>query len=130
MVSVKKKSVAMSRHGDLFCDHQDFPLIYHLKEESFAYGKWHDVIMHIGFHEDAERGFMKVYANGKRRVNFKGSMYDDIIEKVGIKVGISNTFVKERSDRGTRQMYIDALGMGASCGEVASEMTCDELWPK
>ena len=94
MVCVKKKSIAMSRIGDLFCDHQDFPLIYHLKEESFAYGKWQDIIMHIGFHKDAERGFMKVYANGKRRVNFKGSMYDDIIEKAGIKVGISNTFVK------------------------------------
>ena len=130
MVSIKEKSIAMSRHGDLFCEHLDFPLIFHLKDKSFAFGKWQDVILHIGFYSNADKGFMKVYANGKRRVNFKGSMYDEIVDKVSIRTGIYNTLVSKKKDRGKRVMYVDALGMGASCEDVADKSICDDLWPK
>ena len=118
----------LTRHGDLFCEHRDFPLASHYHKETF--GKWHDVIINIKFSANSEEGFMKAYLNGKRRVNFKGPMYDNEISKINIRTGIYNTFVKDRGDRGTRQMHIDALGMGESCEDIADKGTCDKLSPK
>ena len=128
MINVKKSGVSLTRHGDLFCEHRDFPLASHYHKETF--GKWHDVIINIKFSANSEEGFMKAYLNGKRRVNFKGPMYDNEISKINVRTGIYNTFIKERSDRGTRQMHVDALGMGESCEDIADKKTCDKLSPK
>jgi len=120
--------LTFNRNGDTF---KDSYIV--LKSNEKLFGNWTEIIFATNWHPDPEKGFMKVWIDGKLKVDFKGRSNHEKGKKLVLKYGLysarlsyyKNAHNKEIHPQ--RIIFFDGVRAEKKCKKLLDENQCQKL---
>ena len=121
--------LTFNRNGDTF---KDSYIV--LKSNEELLGNWTEIIFNTNWHPDPEKGFMKVWIDGKLKVDFKGrSNHEKEGKKLSLRYGLYASFLtryREAFDKEIhpqRIIFFDGVRAEKKCKKLLDENQCQKL---
>jgi hypothetical protein len=126
-------------HGGLYFDFNGdtfYPgTFYHLKNDKDMRDKWTEILFNTNWHPSADKGFMKVWIDGKMRIDYKGiANHPSNGKNLNLRYGIySSALDKYRAafneiKHKQRVLYFDGVKGDTSCDKLLKDKKrCNEL---
>ena len=101
-----------------------------LVKEKDLYNRWIEVIFNTNWHPDRGKGFMRVWINGEKKVDFEGVSHSPNGEKLSLRFGLYSSWLKRfrklfpDEKHPTREVYFDAVKGSTNCEGPLSRSRC------
>ena len=120
--------LTFNRSGDTFPDSYIV-----LKSNEDLLGNWTEIIFNTNWHPDPEKGFMKVWIDGKLKIDFKGIAHAKKGGKLSLRYGLyssymsyyKNTFKTKKMPQ--RIAFYDGVKAEKNCQKLLDLNTCENL---
>jgi len=104
-----------------------------LKPNEDLLGNWTEIIFNTNWHPDPEKGFMKVWIDGKLKIDFKGRANSKNGRKLTLRYGLyssymsyyKNTFKRKKMPQ--RIAFYDGVKAEKNCQKLLDINTCNNL---
>lgn len=102
---------------------------YHLKYDKDMREQWTEIMFNTNWHPDKDKGFMKVWIDGKMKVDYKGVANATIGNELNLRFGMySSSLDKYRKSTGNtthpqRVVYFDGVRGDTSCQNLLKDET-------
>ena len=123
--------LTFNRHFVLHGDPNENAYIV-LKPNEELFGSWTEIIFNSNWHPDPIKGFMKVWIDGKLKVDFKGRSYGKG-KKFSLRYGLYASYLKNyRLTQGKeihpqRIIYFDGVKAEKTCNKLLNKEICQSL---
>ena len=123
--------LTFNRHFALHGDSNENAYIV-LKPNEELFGSWTEIIFNSNWHPDPIKGFMKVWIDGKLKIDFKGRSYG-IGKKFSLRYGLYSSYLKNyRLTQGKeihpqRIIYFDGIKAEKTCNKLLNKEICQSL---
>jgi len=120
--------LTFNRNGDTFPDSYIV-----LKSNEDLLGNWTEIIFNTNWHPDPEKGFMKVWIDGKLKIDFKGRANSKNGRKLSLRYGLYSSYMSNyKNIFKTQKMpqriaFYDGVKSGKSCQKLLDLNTCENL---
>ena len=120
--------LTFNRNGDSFKDSYVV-----LKRNEELLGNWTEIIFNTNWHPDPEKGFMKVWIDGKLKVDFKGISNTKKGKELSLRYGLYSSFISqyktvfETKTMPQRVIFFDGVKEEKSCEKLIDETKCQSL---
>jgi len=104
-----------------------------LKSNEDLLGNWTEIIFNTNWHPDPEKGFMKVWIDGKLKVDFKGRANSQDGKKLTLRYGLYSSYMSYYKDIfNTKKMpqriaFYDGMKSEKNCQKLLDGNTCENL---
>ena len=128
MFKQQHAGLTFNRNGDTFPDSYIV-----LKSNEDLLGNWTEIIFNTNWHPDPEKGFMRVWIDGKLKVDFKGRANQKKGRIVSLRYGLysswmsfyKNTFKTKKMPQ--RIAFYDGVKSEKNCQKLLDLNTCENL---
>jgi len=123
--------LTFNRHFALHGDSNENTYIV-LKPNEELFGSWTEIIFNSNWHPDPAKGFMKVWIDGKLKVDFKGRSYGKG-KKFSLRYGLYASYLKNyRLSQGKeihpqRIIHFDGVKAEKTCKKLLNKEICQSL---
>ena len=123
--------LTFNRHFALHGDSNENAYIV-LKPNEELFGSWTEIIFNSNWHPDPIKGFMKVWIDGKLKVDFKGRSYGKG-KKFSLRYGLYASYlINYRLTQGKkvhpqRIVYFDGVKAEKTCSRLLNKEICQSL---
>ncbi len=123
--------LTFKRHFALHRDPNENTYIV-LKPNEELFGSWTEIIFNSNWHPDPTKGFMKVWIDGKLKVDFKGRSYGKG-KKFSLRYGLYASYlINYRLTQGKkvhpqRIVYFDGVKAEKTCSRLLNKEICQSL---
>ena len=120
--------LTFNRNGDTF---KDTYIV--LKPNKELLGSWTEIIFSTNWHLDPEKGFMKVWIDGKLKVDFKGRSNNKKGKELSLRYGLYSSSMSrhkavfETDTMPQRIVFFDGVKEEKSCEKLLDETKCQSL---
>ena len=120
--------LTFNRNGDSFKDSYVV-----LKRNEELLGNWTEIIFSTNWHPDPEKGFMKVWIDGKLKVDFKGVSNTKKGKELSLRYGLYSSSMSrfktafETQTMPQRVVFFDGVKEETSCEKLIDETKCQSL---
>ena len=120
--------LTFNRNGDSFKDSYVV-----LKRNEELLGNWTEIIFSTNWHPDPEKGFMKVWIDGKLKVDFKGVSNTKKGKELSLRYGLYSSSMSrykrvfETETMPQRVIFFDGVKEEKSCEKLIDETNCQSL---
>jgi hypothetical protein len=120
--------LTFNRNGDSFKDSYVV-----LKRNEELLGNWTEIIFSTNWHPDPEKGFMKVWIDGKLKVDFKGVSNTKKGKELSLRYGLYSSSMSrykrvfETETMPQRVIFFDGVKEEKSCEKLIDETKCQSL---
>ncbi len=120
--------LTFNRNGDTF---KDTYIV--LKPNKDLLGSWTEIIYSTNWHLDPEKGFMKVWIDGKLKVDFKGRSNNKKGKELSLRYGLYSSSMSrykavfETDTMPQRIVFFDGVKEEKSCEKLLDETKCQSL---
>jgi len=120
--------LTFNRNGDTF---KDTYIV--LKPNKDLLGSWTEIIFSTNWHLDPEKGFMKVWIDGKLKVDFKGRSNSKKGKEISLRYGLYSSSMSrykrvfETETMPQRIVFFDGVKEENSCKKLLNENQCQIL---
>jgi len=120
--------LTFNRNGDSF---EDSYVV--LKRNEKLLGNWTEIIFTTNWHPDPEKGFMKVWIDGKLKVDFKGVSNTKKGKELSLRYGLYSSSMSrykkvfETETMPQRVIFFDGVKEEKSCEKLIDETSCQSL---
>ena len=120
--------LTFNRNGDTFPDSYIV-----LKSNEELLGNWTEIIFNTNWHPDPEKGFMKVWIDGKLKIDFKGRTNSQDGKKLSLRYGLYSSYMSYYKDTvNTKKMpqriaFYDGMKSEKNCKKLLDLNTCENL---
>ena len=120
--------LTFNRNGDTF---KDTYIV--LKPNKDLLGSWTEIIYSTNWHPDPEKGFMKVWIDGKLKVDFKGRSNNKKGKELSLRYGLYSSFISkyktafQTQTMPQRVIFFDGVRSENSCKKLLDENQCQIL---
>ena len=122
--------LTFNRNGDTFPDSYIV-----LKSNEDLLGNWTEIIFNTNWHPDPEKGFMKVWIDGKLKVDVKGRANINSIEgrELSLRYGLYSSYMSNyKKTFNTKKMpqriaFYDGVKVEKNCQKLLDINTCNNL---
>ena len=120
--------LTFNRNGDTF---KDTYIV--LKPNKDLLGSWTEIIYSTNWHLDPEKGFMKVWIDGKLKVDFKGRSNNKKGKELSLRYGLYSSSMSrykavfETDTMPQRIVFFDGVKEENSCEKLLDETKCQSL---
>ena len=120
--------LTFNRSGDTFPDSYIV-----LKSNEDLLGNWTEIIFNTNWHPDPKKGFMKVWIDGKLKVDFKGRANSKDGRKLTLRYGLYSSYMSYYKDTfNTKKMpqriaFYDGVKSEKNCQKLLDGNTCENL---
>ena len=120
--------LTFNRNGDTFPDSYIV-----LKSNEDLLGNWTEIIFNTNWHPDPEKGFMKVWIDGKLKIDFKGRANSQDGKKLSLRYGLYSSYISRYKDIvNTKKMpqriaFYDGMKSEKNCKKLLDQNTCENL---
>ncbi len=120
--------LTFNRNGDTFPDSYIV-----LKSNEDLLGNWTEIIFNTNWHPDPEKGFMKVWIDGKLKIDFKGRANSQDGKKLSLRYGLYSSYMSHYKDIvNTKKMpqriaFYDGMKSEKNCKKLLDQNTCENL---
>ena len=120
--------LTFNRNGDTF---KDTYIV--LKPNKELLGSWTEIIFSTNWHLDPEKGFMKVWIDGKLKVDFKGRSNNKKGKELSLRYGLYSSSMSrykrvfETETMPQRIVFFDGVKEEKSCEKLLDETKCQSL---
>ena len=120
--------LTFNRNGDSFKDSYVV-----LKRNEELLGNWTEIIFSTNWHPDPEKGFMKVWIDGKLKVDFKGVSNTKKGKELSLRYGLYSSSMSrfktafETQTMPQRVIFFDGVKEETSCEKLIDETKCQSL---
>ena len=120
--------LTFNRNGDSFKDSYVV-----LKRNEELLGNWTEIIFSTNWHPDPEKGFMKVWIDGKLKVDFKGVSNTKKGKELSLRYGLYSSSMSryktvfETQTMPQRVIFFDGVKEEKSCEKLIDETKCQSL---
>ena len=120
--------LTFNRNGDTFPDSYIV-----LKSNEELLGNWTEIIFNTNWHPDPEKGFMKVWIDGKLKIDFKGRANSQDGKKLTLRYGLYSSYMSYYKDTfNTKKMpqriaFYDGVKSEKNCKKLLDRNTCENL---
>ena len=120
--------LTFNRNGDTF---KDTYIV--LKPNKDLLGSWTEIIFSTNWHLDPEKGFMKVWIDGKLKVDFKGRSNNKKGKELSLRYGLYSSSMSrykavfETDTMPQRIVFFDGVKEEKSCEKLLDETKCQSL---
>tara|TARA_B100001287_G_C22590810_1_gene485523 strand:+ start:98 stop:1024 length:927 start_codon:yes stop_codon:yes gene_type:complete len=120
--------LTFNRNGDTF---KDTYIV--LKSNKDLLGSWTEIIYSTNWHPDPEYGFMKVWIDGKLKVDFKGRSNNKKGKELNLRYGLYSSSMSrykrvfETETMPQRIIFFDGVKEEKSCEKLLDETKCQSL---
>ena len=120
--------LTFNRGGDTFPDSYIV-----LKSNEDLLGNWTEIIFNTNWHPDPKKGFMKVWIDGKLKVDFKGRANSKDGRKLTLRYGLYSSYMSYYKDTfNTKKMpqriaFYDGVKSEKNCKKLLDRNTCENL---
>ena len=107
--------------------------IFYLKKNDELYGNWTEIIFATNWHPDPKKGFMKVWIDGKLKVDVKNRSNHKEGRELSLRFGLYSSFLKRyREAKKTnihpqRIIFFDGVRIEKNCKKLLDENQCQKL---
>ena len=104
-----------------------------LKSNEDLLGNWTEIIFNTNWHPDPEKGFMKVWIDGKLKIDFKGRANSQDGKKLTLRYGLYSSYMSYYKDTfNTKKMpqriaFYDGMKSEKNCKKLLDRNTCENL---
>jgi len=123
-----KDGLIFERHSQTF----EFEA-FNLKKNEELYGNWTEIIFATNWHPDPQKGFMKVWIDGKLKVDVKDRSNNKKGRELSLRFGLYSAFLKKyREAKKTnihpqRIIFFDGVRVQSNCKKLLDENQCQKL---
>ena len=123
--------LTFNRHFALHGDPNENAYIV-LKPNEELFGNWTEIIFNSNWHPDPVKGFMKVWIDGKLKVDFKGRSFGKG-KKFSLRYGLYASYLKDyRLTQGKeihpqRIIHFDGIKAEKTCNKLLNKEICQSL---
>ena len=104
-----------------------------LKSNEDLLGNWTEIIFNTNWHPDPKKGFMKVWIDGKLKIDFKGRSNNKKSKTLNLRYGLysswmsdyKNTFNAKKMPQ--RIAFYDGVKSEKNCQKLLDQNTCENL---
>ena len=120
--------LTFNRNGDTF---KDTYIV--LKPNKDLLGSWTEIIFSTNWHLDPEKGFMKVWIDGKLKVDFKGRSNSKKGKELSLRYGLYSSSMSrykrvfETETMPQRIVFFDGVKEEKNCEKLLDETKCQSL---
>ena len=120
--------LTFNRNADTFPNSQII-----LKSNEDLLGNWTEIIFNTNWHPDPKKGFMKVWIDGKLKVDFKGRANSKKGKKLNLRYGLYSSYMSYYKDTfNTKKMpqriaFYDGVRSEKNCQKLLDLNTCENL---
>ena len=125
-------------HGGLYFDMNGDTfapgVYYHLKYDKDMREKWTEILFNTNWHPDKNKGFMKVWIDGKMKVDYKGVANAKIGNELNLRYGIYSSSLDRyrkafnETKHKKRVIYFDGVRGETNCQKLLNDKKkCKEL---
>ena len=121
--------LTFNRNGDTF---EDSYIV--LKSNKELLGDWTEIIFATNWHPDPQKGFMKVWIDGKLKVDFKGrSNHKKEGKELSLRYGLYSSFLRyyrkvhNKEIHPQRIIFFDGVRAEKNCKKLLDENQCQKL---
>jgi len=121
--------LTFNRNGDTF---EDSYIV--LKSNKELLGDWTEIIFATNWHPDPQNGFMKVWIDGKLKVDFKGrSNHKKEGKELSLRYGLYSSFLRyyrkvhNKEIHPQRIIFFDGVRAEKNCKKLLDENQCQKL---
>ena len=120
--------LTFNRNGDTF---KDTYIV--LKPNKDLLGSWTEIIFSTNWHLDPEKGFMKVWIDGKLKVDFKGRSNSKKGKELSLRYGLYSSSMSrykrvfETETMPQRIVFFDVVKEEKNCEKLLNETKCQSL---
>ena len=125
-------------HGGLYFDMNGDTFrpgaFYHLKYDKDMREQWTEILFNTNWHPDKDKGFMKVWIDGKMKIDYKGVANTKIGNELNLRYGIYssglNLYRKAfgETKHKKRVIYFDGVKGETTCKKLLNDKKrCEEL---
>jgi hypothetical protein len=120
--------LTFNRNGDSFKDSYVV-----LKRNEELLGNWTEIIFSTNWHPNPEKGFMKVWIDGKLKVDFKGVSNTKKGKELSLRYGLYSSSMSrfktafETETMPQRVIFFDGVKEEKSCKKLIDESKCQSL---
>ena len=104
-----------------------------LKSNEDLLGNWTEIIFNTNWHPDPKKGFMKVWIDGKLKLDFKGRANSKKGRKVSLRYGLYSSYMSYyKNTFNTKKMpqriaFYDGMKSEKNCQKLLDGNTCENL---
>ena len=120
--------LTFNRNGDSFKDSYVV-----LKRNEELLGNWTEIIFSTNWHPDPAKGFMKVWIDGKLKVDFKGVSNTKKGKELSLRYGLYSSFISrykttfQTQTMPQRVIFFDGVKEEKSCEKLIGSDQCQKL---
>ena len=120
--------LVFNRNGGTFVDSY-----VQLVGEENLYNRWIEIVFNTNWNPSREKGYMRVWVDGKLSVNFKGRSHSLKAEKLSLRYGLYSSWVTKfkliapNENVEKRVVYIDGVKATKKCSDIFEEAYCGKL---
>ena len=120
--------LTFNRNGDTFPDSYIV-----LKSNEDLLGNWTEIIFNTNWHPDPKKGFMKVWIDGKLKVDFKGRSNNKKSKTLNLRYGLYSSWMSNYRDTfNTKKIpqriaFYDGVKSEKNCQKLLDQNTCENL---
>ena len=104
-----------------------------LKSNEDLLGNWTEIIFNTNWHPDPKKGFMKVWIDGKLKLDFKGRANSKKGRKISLRYGLYSSYMSYyKNTFNTKKMpqriaFYDGMKSEKNCQKLLDRNTCENL---
>ena len=104
-----------------------------LKSNEDLLGNWTEIIFNTNWHPDPKKGFMKVWIDGKLKLDFKGRANSKKGRKISLRYGLYSSYMSYyKNTFNTKKMpqriaFYDGMKSEKNCQKLLDGNTCENL---
>lgn len=109
-------------------------IFYHLKYFKDLREQWTEILFNTNWHPDADKGFMKVWIDGKMKIDYKGTANHPEGKDLNLRYGIYTSFLDKyrntfsETKHKQRVLYFDGVRGDTTCKKLLKDnKRCNEL---
>lgn len=120
--------LTFNRNGDSFKDSYVV-----LKSNEELLGNWTEIIFSTNWHPDPEKGFMKVWIDGKLKIDFKGASNTKKGKELSLRYGLYSSSMSryktvfQQKEMPQRVIFFDGVKEEKNCEKLIGLSKCDKL---
>ena len=120
--------LTFNRNGDSF---KDSYIV--LKRNEELIGNWTEIIFNTNWHPKSEKGFMKVWIDGKLKIDFKGISNTKRGTELSLRYGLYSSFISryksafETQTMPQRIIFFDGVKEETNCKKLVGSDQCQKL---
>ena len=120
--------LTFNRNGDSFKDSYVV-----LKSNEELLGNWTEIIFNTNWHPDPKKGFMKVWIDGKLKVDFKGVSNTKKGNVLSLRYGLYSSFMSkyktvfQKQEMPQRIIFFDGVKEEKNCEKLVGLSECEKL---